>query len=124
MHYESPKVIEGLRGGEGAVSAFVSKNPMAREDAAHPKGVDIPPHGPRESVDAEERGGQISGEGSVCDEDAGCRHGCVAQDEVHGVEVGSIEAFFGDDGFDFSFGGEGGCRFREGVVGRDPVGAL
>jgi len=123
MHNKSPKIIKGLRGGEGAVSAFVGQNPMTREDAPHPKGVDVPPHGPSESVDAEERGGKIGGEGAMCDEDAGCRHGGVAQDEVHGVEVGSFEAFFGDDGFDFSFGGESGRGFGEGVVGRDPVGA-
>jgi hypothetical protein len=48
-------------------------------------------------------------------------HGGVAYDEPEGVEVGSFETFWGDDGFDFAFGGEFGCIFGEGVVGGYPV---
>lgn len=54
--------------------------------------------------------------------DVGTGHGHdgVTEDEVHGVEVASFEALFGDDRLDFTLGGEFRCIFCEGVVGGDP----
>lgn len=106
------------------MAAFVGEDPMSGEDASHPEGVGVPSQEPRQCIETEGFGGDVGREGLVGDVGASCGEGGVAEDKVHGVEVGSFEAFFGDDRLDLSLGGELGGLGVQRVVGADPVSIL
>ena len=124
VHDEAPRVVEGLAGGEGAVAALVREDPVSGQDAPHPEGVYVPSREPLEGVEGEEVRGEVGGQSRVRGVDAPGGQQRIPNDEVHGMEVRSVEAFLGYDGLYLALGREGGGVRVQGVVRAHPVAVL
>ena len=106
------------------MSTFMGKDPMASQNASHPKCICVPTEEPFQCIDACQVGRYVRRQCLVCNVDTPSSHDGVTSDKVHGMEVGSFETFFGNDSFDFSLGGELGSLGIEWVVRAHPVSVL